>query len=142
MATVSETLDLPGGAAPTDVIVTLTLAGAEGEDLPAGYATTEGATVVGRHQLRPADTGVWSVDLARNDQISPAGTVWKIVLSGPGVSAEPRYIGVNGAGPFSVVDILTDAPASITPSTYAALAARVADLEAKAVTEGALDIHA
>lgn len=127
MAVVSETLELPGGGAPSNVTVTVTLAGESGRPLPAAYDLA-GNTIVGSHQVVPV-AGVWSVTLDRNDEIIPAGTAWKIVLAGPGVSAKPRFVSVVGAGPFDVEDILTDAPASIDPSTYALLDTRVDALE-------------
>lgn len=136
MATVSETLDLPGGGTPEGVIVTIALAGTDGTVLPVGYGTIAGTSIVGRYQLSPDATGLWTIDLPRNDEITPTGTAWKVVLSGSGVSTEPRYIDVDGAGPFDVADILTEAPATIATSTYAALEARVAALEASAITIG------
>lgn len=136
MSTVSETLALPTGAAPDGVTVTVLLAGSDGVALPAGYATTAGETVIGRYVTTPNDSGVWSLDLERNDQITPAGTAWKIILSGSGVSSTPRYVEVDGPGPFDVADILTEAPATIDSSTYALLEARVAALEANTITIG------
>lgn len=129
MATVSETLDLPGGSSPDGVTVSVVLAGSGGAALPAGYGSVAGTTIIGSYS--PTVTaGAWTLDLPRNDQITPTGTVWKIVLSGAGVSTEARYVDVDGAGPFDVADILTDAPATIDTSTYAALDARVDALEA------------
>lgn len=136
MATISETLALPTGAVPEGVTVTVVLAGSDGVPLPAGYATTAGETVIGRYVTTPDTAGLWSLDLERNDQITPTGTAWKVVLSGSGVSTTPRYVDVDGAGPFDVADILTEAPASVATSTYAALEARVAALEATALTIG------
>lgn len=137
MATLTETLTLPGSNTPEGVTVTVVLAGENGQALPAGYATVGGETIVGRHVTGPdATTGVWSVDLERNDQITPTGTAWKVVLSGAGVSSSPRYVELDADGSHDIADVLVDAPASVGSATYAALEARIAALEATAITIG------
>lgn len=116
MTTVTEDLDLPGGGSPKQVVVSVFLAGEGGDPLPAGYATADGVTVVGRHQLRPDDDGTWEIDLVPNDEITPAGTVWGIVLSGSGAKVDrtARFIEVpDSGGPYTVEELLVDPPGAI-----------------------------
>ena len=121
MATVSETLDLPGGSTPGRCAVVIQLAGSDGVPLAAGYGSVAGTTIVGEHVVFSDETtGVWTVDLPRNNQITPSGTAWKITLKGRGMSRDARYIDVDGAGPFEVEDILTTAPASIADAALEA----------------------
>lgn len=113
MAVLNETIDLPDGTAPSGVTVTAVLAGSNGDPLAAGYGSVAGTTIVGTVETTVASTGVWTLDLPRNDQITPAGTAWKISLSGGGASTTPRYVSLEAAGPFDIEDVLTEAPASI-----------------------------
>ncbi len=138
MTVVQETLDLPGGGAPARVTAVIQLAGEDGAPYTAGYCATPDATVVGtqRVDVDPA-TGAWSVDLPGNDIITPAGTVWRVVLSGAGsgIAADPRFIFVpSSGGPFELEDLLTDPPGTI-PST--ALATEIAAREAADAVEAA-----
>lgn len=88
MAVVSETLDLPGGSTPARCAVVIQLAGSDGVPLGAGYGSVAGTTIVGEHVVfSDESTGVWTVDLPRNDQITPSGTAWKVTLKGRGMSA-------------------------------------------------------
>lgn len=121
--TVTEDLDLPSGASPRGITVTVFLAGEGGKPLPAGYATVAGKTFVGQHQFNPALDGSWSLTLQPNADISPSGTVWGVKLSGPGssgVSTTPRFGLVPGSGPVTFESILTDPPGALTPSALAA----------------------
>lgn len=126
-AVITETLDLPGGTTPVAVGVTVELATTAGASLPAGYGSVAGSTIIGGYTVAPDATGLWTVTLPRNDEITPSGTVWKITLSGAGVSRDPRYVSVAGAGPFEVSAILTDAPAAVTSSALALHLADTAD---------------
>lgn len=134
MPVVTETLVLPGGDPPPTTTAIIQLAGVDGHPFPMGYGTAPDATTVGTYRAAavPEDpdadpvTATWSVDLLANSTLIPTGTVWMVTLSGPGIDTTPRYFIVpDGGGPYDLVDLLTDPPASIAPTELAAhLAAR------------------
>lgn len=125
MPVVNELLDLPGSGSPTARVV-VTLVGAGGVPVE-GFTAT--ATIVG--QLAPTVTaGAWTATLVGNDDITPAGTVYKRTVNGTGIRVTDYFEVPTSGGPYELADLLTDPPASIATSTYAALAARVAALEA------------
>lgn len=125
---VNELLDLPGSGSPTARVV-VTLVGAGGIPVE-GFTST--ATIVG--QLEPTVTaGAWTATLVGNDDITPSGTVYKRTVNGTGIRVADYFEVPAAGGPYDLADLLTDPPASIATSTYAALAARVAALEATAI---------
>ena len=130
MPVVTETLDLPGGGSPT-ATVTITLVGEGG--LPVeGFHSAGDVTIVGR--LQPTVTaGAWSVTLVANSLIVPSGTVYRRTVEGRGFGAADYFSVPATGGPYVLEDLLTEAPASIATSTYAALAARVTALEAASI---------
>lgn len=129
MTVVTENVDLPAGVDPTQTVVTVSLAGENGEPLTEAYDTVAGRTIAGKRVVALDSTGGWSLDLAPNSTLDPAGTAWRRTLNGHGTSASSlAEVPVSGPvvwGP----DILVDAPAAIAPSALGVQAARIDALE-------------
>lgn len=113
MTTVTEDLDLPSGVDPTGVVVTVYLAGEGGQPLPEAYDATTGKTIVGQHRLAPASDGTWSLDLAPNADLAPAGTVWCRTVSIAQPGGSPLATVPTTGGPYRWDEILADPPAAL-----------------------------
>lgn len=117
LATITETLELPGGVVPTGTIASLRLIAAVGSNA-AGYSA--GGTVLWASTATVDTNGTYSFTDVRpnvgtgSDPItSPSGTVYELKILIPGATSKPqaRYISVpDSAGPHNVADLLTIAP--------------------------------
>lgn len=120
LATITETLELPGGVVPTGTIASLRLIAAVGSNA-AGYSA--GGTVLWASTATVDTNGTYSFTDVRpnvgtgSDPItSPSGTVYELKILIPGATSKPqaRYISVpDSAGPHNVADLLTIAPAPL-----------------------------
>lgn len=119
MATITELLDLPAGGTPDGATVSIELVGAKG--LPVEGFVTGTATIIGR--LAPTVTaGAWSAVLVANDSITPSGTVYKRTVKPRAGKSFADYFEVpTGSDTHTLYSCLTEVPASIATSTYAAL---------------------
>lgn len=110
MATVTNTIKLPGNVAPASAAVEIELvASASGAAAP-GWVNATDVTVLARY--RPTVTaGAWTADLTSNADIDPSGTVYKVTEYADKVRAV-SYIEV-GSGGGSVHDLLTSGPDSL-----------------------------
>lgn len=121
MAVVNETLDAPGGGSP-NAVVTIRLVG-EGGAPVRGFDASE-QMIVG--DLLPTVTaGAWTATLVANSAITPSGTAYQRVVRVDGREVASDFFEVPGSGgPYSVFDLLTEAPAAIASpalSTHEAL---------------------
>jgi hypothetical protein len=118
MATVTNTIKLPGGTAPARARVEIRLLAAEGETADeAGWITATDVTVLSLTQ--PTVTaGVWSADLVPNANITPAGTVYR-VDEFVGRDRYTHFISV-GSGGGNLADLLTDVPGALASGPLAA----------------------
>ena len=120
MATVTNTIRLPGGIAPTSAAVEIELV-ASTTAKAAGWVTATDVTILATY--RPTVTsGAWTADLTPNADITPSGTVYKVTE----YADRHRYIHYIevGSGGGSVFDLLVDPPASVAT---AALTSHIAD---------------
>src|SRR5688572_3668412 len=103
-ATVTETLDLPGGGSPT-AVVTIELVGEGGYPIREAYDSVNNATIV--YKLNPTVTnGAWSsTSLVPNANITPAGTRYKRTVQVGGTSTSV-FIEVPTSGTVRVDQIL------------------------------------
>jgi len=109
MATVTNTIVLPGGGVPTHCAVEIELIASE-SGAAAGWVTATDATILAKY--RPAVTsGAWSADLTPNDDIDPAGTVYR-VTEYVDKTRVINYIEV-GSGGGAVHDLLTSGPSGL-----------------------------
>lgn len=126
-ATITETIELPAAAKPKQVKVRLRLIATEDGSDAAGYATAADATVMGEWSTSPNGQGVYSFAGVRPNSgssadviDSPTGTTYQLIVSYPDGRSVTRYLSVpDSAGPHQVHDLVTDAPASITPTPLA-----------------------
>lgn len=126
MTTITETLDRPDGAA-SDARIVVRLAGTDGVAI-VGYGPD--STLIGPSRTVADDDGVWTIDLIPNASITPANTVYQIEVRTAGETST-RYVSVpDSESTLDVIDLLVDPPGALDPSGLAALAARVAVLEA------------
>lgn len=133
MATITNLLDLPGSGTPTNAKASISVVGEDGRAV-AAYVTATGAMVVGKVELALVD-GAATVDLVPNASLTPTGTVYKRVVSGPGIQSHVDYGVVlagtaNGSTWFS---LLTDPPGAIAQTALAAEAVT------RAAADSALD---
>lgn len=116
MATVTNTIKLPDGTAPSYAAVVIELV-ASTTGRAAGWVTANDNTILSTS--RPTVTaGAWSADLTPNANITPSGTVYKVTETADKVRYI-HYIEVDSDG-GSVFDLLTDAPATVESSALAA----------------------
>ena len=109
MATVTNTIKLPGGITPTSAAVEIELV-ASTTTKAAGWVTATDVTILAAY--RPTVTaGAWTADLTPNADITPSGTVYRINEYANG-KRYTHYIEV-GPGGGTVHDLLVDAPASL-----------------------------
>ena len=119
MATVANTVKLPDGSTPDRVDVVIELV-ASTTGKAAGWITATDVTL--EAVVRPTVTnGAWTASLTPNDQIDPAGSVYK-VTEYVDKTRYTHYIEV-GSGGGSVFDLLTDPPGSIDATGLSAHAA-------------------
>lgn len=129
MPPVTNTIKRPDGTAYTSGRVVIDLVGTNGTPLTGGYVTASNYTIESSFVIETLTAGVWSQTLVANELINPAGTAWRITEQVDGRN-HVYYVDVpNGAGPYFVEDILTEAPASIASS---ALSAHITDTDAHA----------
>lgn len=140
MATVTNTIKLPGGITPTSAAVEIELV-ASTTAPAAGWVTATDVTIMARY--RPAVTaGAWTADLTPNADIDPSGTVYRITEYADKAKVV-NYIEV-GSGGGTVHDLLVDAPGSLatagseayTDAAIAALSALKAPVAAGIPTGG------
>lgn len=117
MPSVTELLDLPGSGSPT-CTVTVELVGTGGYPMGEGYYSAGDTTIVG--VLKPTVTaGAWSATLVANSLISPSGSVYKRTVKGAGFGSSVLFQVPDGAGPYVLEDIVTDAPGALDASGLA-----------------------
>ena len=115
MATVTNTIKLPDGTAPSYAAVVIELV-ASTTSRAAGWITASDTTILS--VARPTVTaGAWSASLTPNADITPSGTVYKVTETADKVRYI-HYIEV-GSGGGSVFDLLVDAPASLASAALA-----------------------
>lgn len=129
MATVTNTIKLPDGTAPTYATAKIELiASANGN--AAGWVTATDVTVLA--EANPTVTaGAWTATLTPNADIDPAGTVYR-VTEHAGRHRYVHHIEV-GSGGGTVHDLLVDPPASLATAgseayTDAAIARLLVDV--------------
>lgn len=116
MATVTNTIKLPGGVTPSSAAVEIELV-ASTSTKAAGWVTATDVTILATY--RPTVTsGAWSADLTPNADIDPSGTVYRINEYANG-KRYTHYIEV-GSGGGTVHDLLTDEPASVESAALTA----------------------
>lgn len=120
MATVTNTIKLPGGITPTSAAVEIELV-ASTTAKAAGWVTATDVTILATYRPTVTD-GAWSADLTPNADITPSGTVYRINEYANG-KRYTHHISV-GSGGGTVHDLLVDAPASLAS---AALTDHIAD---------------
>src|SRR5574343_811803 len=126
MATVTNTIKLPGGITPTSASCEIELVASTTAKAP-GYVTATDVTILATY--RPTVTaGAWTPDLTPNAYISPSGTAYRINEYANG-KRYTHYISVTSGG-GTVHDLLTDEPGSLPSAAVSALADRVEVLEA------------
>lgn len=127
MATVTNTIKLPGNITPAHAAVEIELV-ASSTAAAAGWVNATDVTIVAKY--RPTVTaGAWTADLTPNADIDPSGTVYRITEYADKTRVV-NYIEV-GSGGGSVHDLLVDAPGSLATAgseafTTAAVAAHAA----------------
>lgn len=123
MATVTNTIKLPDGTAPSYAAVVIELV-ASTTSRAAGWITANDTTILS--VARPTVTaGAWTASLTPNADITPSGTVYKVTETADKVRYI-HYIEVDSDG-GSVHDLLVDAPGSLaTAGSEAFTAAAVA----------------
>lgn len=117
MPVVSETLIGPGGEAVEGAQVEIWLYG-NGSAID-GYVD---GTIVGPTRLVTDAAGVYSATLPANADIVPSGTVYLVKVRLPRhlhgyIWETNRFIEVpDGAGPYTVAELLTDPPTALPSS--------------------------
>ena len=130
MPTVTNTLKAPDGSLVSTASVQIELAGTDGVPIK-GYVTAGDYSFIGYHQPTVTN-GVWSVSLVANSLINPAGTRWKVSET-YNSRTHIYYLSVpDGAGPYFVEDILSEAPGTLAS---AALTAHIATYEAQQLVQ-------
>lgn len=112
MATVTNTVKLPDGSTPDRVDVVIELV-ASTTGRAAGWITATDVTL--EATVRPTVTnGAWTASLTPNADITPSGSVYKVTE----YVDKTRYIHYIevGSGGGSLLDLLTDPPASVEPA--------------------------
>ena len=116
MPVVTNTIKRPDGTAYTSGRVVIELAGENGRPLSGGYVSASDYTIESAYTIESLTAGVWSQSLVANSLISPAGTVWRVTEQVDGRNHVYYLTVPDGAGPYFVEDILTDAPSSVASS--------------------------
>lgn len=129
MATVSNTITLPGGGTPTHCAVEIELIASE-SGAAAGWVNATDVTILAKY--RPTVTnGAWTADLTPNDDIDPAGTVYKVTEYADKTRVV-NHIDV-GSGGGTVHDLLTSAP-SVGDLLFTSVNEHAADTSTHGVT--------
>lgn len=116
MATVTNTIRLPDGSTPASASVVIELV-ASASGSAAGWINASDITILST--ARPTVTaGAWTAALTPNDDIDPAGTVYR-VHEYVGRDRYTHHIDVPSGG-GAVHDLLVDAPASVASSALQA----------------------
>lgn len=104
MPTVTGTILLPDGTAPTGCTVRFTLSGVD-----RAFHGTDETRVSGVDVAVDADTGVYTVTLPGNADLRPTGTYWNRAVTGSRVVAfnDDLLVPASG-GPYDEEDILAD----------------------------------
>ena len=112
MPTVTNTIKLPDGSSPTHAAVVIELVASTTGRAP-GWVTANDNTILS--VARPAVTnGAWSAVLVANDDIDPAGTVYKVTETADKVRYVHHIEVPSGGG--ALHDLLTTAPTTIPPT--------------------------
>ena len=120
---VFNTIVLPGGAVPSDVLVTVELVGESSRRI-AGAVGVNDEYIEGLHKPVVDENGRWEVDLTPNSLITdPVGTVWKISERVHGHTTVTLVAVPDTAGPHWIGDIGTDEPGALPSGPLAALQA-------------------
>lgn len=112
MASVTHTVTLPDGSTPRSVGVSIRLLATDGTGVGPAYVTATGEAIEGDLDFS-ASTGTWSKDLEPNANITPAGTVWRVIERIGGKSYTWTVL-VTGPGDLS--RMLVDPPGVIQPA--------------------------
>lgn len=121
MTTVTENIDLPAGMNPQAVVVTLELVGEGGDPVREAYWQGGSTTVAGFYQFSMTGSATWSESLVGNDDLLPAGTVYRRTITGREIPSTYEYGTVpTSGGPYRWDQILTDAPGTLTDSALSA----------------------
>lgn len=122
MPIVLEDVDLPGviDNFDTSVTISVSLAGAGGKDVR-GFHTPSDTTIVSPNTFKlDRVSTTWQLDLRANDEILPAGTVYKRVITiGSRFTAIDYFVMPVGGGPYTLEDLLTEKPEEIESSALA-----------------------
>ncbi len=122
LATLQETLELPGGASPAGAVVTLRLVATDDGNAVA-YAGSLG--VLWAESTVVASDGSWSIaNLRPNTGVSgdvitsPTNTAYQVRVKLPsGAPVSPRYVRIpDSVGPHDVADVLVVDPGAILDS--------------------------
>jgi hypothetical protein len=112
-STVSNTIKDPNGVVQVGVVVTVTL-------MPtAGFRVDDSTEVARTVSTTTNGSGVWSIALERNSNITPANTTYEVVEYIPQSAGGPRVWTITvGASNQTVLAALTLSPPSATPSSF------------------------
>lgn len=110
MATVTNTITLPGGGTPTHCAVEIELIASSTGSPAAGWVTATDVTILARYRPTVTD-GEWSADLTPNDDIDPSGTVYKVTEYADKTRVV-NYVDV-GSGGGTIHDLLTSGPSGL-----------------------------
>ena len=128
LATVTETVKLPGQAAPRAVARLRLVAAAAVTDDAAGHASAADLTLAGVREVTVGADGVYTFtnvnpNSGTSDDVidTPTGTVYELALVFDDGRRVVRYLDVpDTAGPHDVGDLLTPAPTDVGAAALAA----------------------
>lgn len=110
--TITETLRLPSGVAPSQVEVYYGLAGAGGA-LIEGFDTINLTTIVAEDSYVEPNGGATTINLTRNDQITPSGTRWRRRIRYQSVDIATDFLSITADATKRVDQVLSDPPSAI-----------------------------
>lgn len=117
--TVNEDIDLPGLEEDftTPITITVAVVGENSREIRA-FHPSSGVTLVSPNRFRlDSSTTTWSLELLPNDELVPTGTVYKRTITvGTRFSQEDLFAVPTTGGPYTVEELLTDAPGALTSS--------------------------
>lgn len=109
-ATVRGIIQTPGGVAAVNVPVYVRLVASRSREA-GGFVGDSDIEVLGVEATRTDSTGLWSLTLVANAEITPPGTVYEVSEQPKGRPAHRYYISVPAtAGPHWVGDLTTTLP--------------------------------
>lgn len=122
LATITEDLDLPDKTTPRGVRAIYELVGTAGDPIGEAYDADDATILSHVYEYPDEETGVTSVELVGNDDITPAGTAWRRTVLIPH-DTSPRtveYIAVpTDGGTYLFIDLLVDAPGTVESGALA-----------------------